>query len=121
MMESLEQIEAALARLPEPVTIEEFDHRTRLVTKQMEMVNAARLAAAPRQQPVGVLFNAPDGVGHVMTRLGRFINVELIDGRRMIRLHPGEFRDLVMGSNGRIWEIANPDGISEFSRSNWSA
>jgi hypothetical protein len=121
MMESIEDIEAAIARLPEPQTMEEFDHRTRLVTKRIEMQQAARKAAEPRPQPVGILFNAPDGLSQVVTRAGRVVDIEVVNGKRMIRLMPVELRDLAMAHNGHVWERLNPGRYAELAQGGWSA
>ncbi|MDD1522626.1 hypothetical protein C7U65_31400 [Bradyrhizobium sp. WBAH23] len=84
--------------------------RARLTWRRSELESEARAAAAqPKELTGNLLVVVPDdNTSRIQTILGRLINVEVVDGKRVARLFPAEFRDLIMGGRNSLdWQKAN--------------
>lgn len=120
-METIEQIDVALSRLPiTPTTDADLLERARLTQRRGELVNAERdRAATPRKSEVGILVNVPDGDGTSLfvSRSGRTALVEVVDGRRVVRLQAGELQDLICANGvGLAWQKANEALLAQLAR-----
>ncbi|MBR0760717.1 hypothetical protein [Bradyrhizobium japonicum] len=109
-MITIAQIDAALMRLPvSPTSDADIAERARLVWRRSELESEARAAASrPKELTGNILVVVPDDTSQIQTRHGRLINAEEVDGKRVVRLFPAEFRDLIMGGrNSLAWQKAN--------------
>lgn len=117
MQNTIAEIDAALMRLPRtPVTEADFDTRATLVRRRTELEQQARRAAArPKEVTGNLLVVVPDdNISQIQTIHGRLINVEVVDGRRVARLFPSEFRDIIKGGgNSLAWQKANEALLSQ--------
>ena len=111
---TLEEIDTELMRLPaSPTTSEDIEARAELMLKRFEVEAAAReaaasRAAAERKQTWGLpLVNVPAGIDCVITPNGRSVVVDVVDGRRVMRLTADEMRHLSIGNP--MWTELNPE------------
>jgi hypothetical protein len=113
-MHTLEAIDAALAVLPEPITYEEFEHRTKLVVRRAELDQAARAAPRTVEAYPGLTAIIPErlsSVSQFVDQLGRIQEVCVVDGVRVVDVSPYLFRLFLAGPCGLDWERANEDNL----------
>jgi hypothetical protein len=110
---TLEEIDAALMRLPaSPTTPEDIEARHVMMVKRFAVHDAARKAAAERaaaekRKQWGLpLVNVPGDIDCVMLP-GRTILVDIVDGRRVAQLTMGELRHLSISN--QTWLNINPE------------
>jgi hypothetical protein len=117
-MKTLEEIDGELALLPaSPTTDADISSRAALMVARIEMINAARqAAAAPKPQTGGIVINVPPNIGALQTSDGKIRNVEIVDDRRIVRLSGwADFIALLRGREGLEWQNLNsePGGAIE--------
>jgi hypothetical protein len=82
--------------------------------QRISLANAARneaAAASARPAPGNLIVHAPDNVSCTVSRFGVCRMVEVIDGRPIVRMTAGEFRDLCASPTGGAWAALNDDLI----------
>jgi hypothetical protein len=98
---TIDEIDEAMMALPRsPVTPEDIAARADLAMKRHAAIDAAREAEARRvaadkkaSWPFP-LVNVPDGIDSVQITNNRIVHAEVIGGRRVMRLTPGEAKRL---------------------------
>lgn len=117
MQNTIAEIDAALMRLPaSPVTGEDIDAMAALMWRRAKLESEARAAAArPKELTGNLLVVVPDdNISQIQTIHGRLINVEIVDGKRVVRLFPAEFRNLLTGGRNSLdWQRANESLLSQ--------
>src|ERR1700680_3131928 len=110
MMQSIEQIDDALKRLPAtPTNDEDLIERADLMRRRLDLESAQRQAARHRlPAPGSLVVNVPDDTSVLYTRSGIMRYVEIIDGKRAIRMHAAELKELIGDrTKGAAWGAAN--------------
>jgi hypothetical protein len=98
---TIDEIDAELMRLPaSPTEPEDIEARATMMTTRIELVNAQRAAAsAPAPLPSTVPVNVPDDLGGILSKTGRYIFAEILDGKRVIQMPWADFSALVRASH----------------------
>lgn len=120
MTTELQKLDEEIARIPtSKLTDADFDRRTALVTKRIELENAARAArdaAAGKQPPKGnIAVIVPEGMGisHFYGHNGRVACARVAEGGQIVLdLFVDEFRNLLVGGRGLDWQNANPEATA---------
>jgi hypothetical protein len=111
---TLQEIDAALMSMPlSPTEPADVAARAAMMQLRYDVEASARNAAANRaaaekKSQWGLpLANVPPGIDTVITGAGRTVNVDLVDGNRVMKLTAGEVRALAVGN--AAWTTLNPE------------
>jgi hypothetical protein len=115
---TLSEIDAALMRLPTtPTTDEDRNLRADLVRRRGELEQAAKTTAEANGQPKprgNLMVFVPPAIGTstYYSDRGRVAQSRATeDGRVVLDLFVGEFKSLLMGRDGLLWQNLNPDAM----------
>ncbi len=117
--QTLEQLDAALARLPAtPVNDEDLAARATLMAARITLDQAAKAMAEADSRPkpkgnLAIFVPAAVGTSTYYSDRGRVAHARVADdGRFVLDLYPAEFRSLLMGlDDGLHWQTANPEAV----------
>jgi hypothetical protein len=122
---TLEDIDAELALLPAtPVTDADLDARATLMARRIELDQATRATAAENSRPKlrgNLVISIPDGLAltNFYGERGRVCQVRMTeDGHKVLDLFVGEFKNLLMGADGLLFQNCNPDAMSHLAAPN---
>lgn len=113
---TVEDLDAALLRLPAtPKTDEDLNARAALMARRIELDQAAKATAEANRQPRprgNLVVNVPTATGttNYYSHKGRIAQSRMAeDGRVVLDLFVDEFKSLLMGRDGLIWQNCNPE------------